>query len=49
MGDIKPNYRGFLETVDEWDKNNVAYSKKDMIELAKKHNCPIPKFALDEE
>jgi hypothetical protein len=40
---IKPNFKGFVKHVREWDKHNVCYSRKDMIELAKKYNTPLPK------
>jgi len=35
---VKSNFKGFVKHIDEWEKNNVAFSKKDMYELAKKHN-----------
>lgn len=32
------DYKRFVKHIEEWDKNNVAYSKKDMYELSRKYN-----------
>jgi len=34
---MKKNYKGFVLHVEEWDRNNVAYSLKDLKGLAKKY------------
>jgi hypothetical protein len=39
----KPDYRGYCLYIQEWDKHNITYSLSDMLELAFKHHCPIPK------
>lgn len=31
------NYKQFVKHIEEWEKHNVAYSLKDMIELKKKY------------
>ena len=33
------DYKGFYKHVEEWEINNVAYSKKDLYELSEKYNC----------
>jgi Fe-S-cluster containining protein len=38
----EPDYEGFCKHLDEWDRNNVCYSIKDMAELAEKYHCPVP-------
>jgi hypothetical protein len=38
----KPDYEGFCTQLEEWDRNNVCYSLRDMAELALHYHCPIP-------
>lgn len=40
-GDNKKKYKLFVLHIDEWEKNNVAYSLSDMCRLAQKYgiNC----------
>ena len=39
----EPNYKEFVLTVEEWEKLGISYSLGDLVELARKHNCPIPR------
>ena len=39
---MKSDFKGFCLHINEWDENNVAYSLKDMKELATKYNCKVP-------
>lgn len=39
----EPDYKGFGEHVTEWNEKGVPYGNKELVELAKKYNTPIPK------
>jgi len=39
----KHNYKLFCLHIKAYDKLGVAYGMKDLVRLAKKYNCPIPK------
>jgi hypothetical protein len=32
----------FVEHLDSWKQNGIPYSIPDLVDLAKKCNCPIP-------
>jgi hypothetical protein len=34
----QPNYKGFVLHILEWEKNNIAYSLRDLKRLRKKYN-----------
>jgi hypothetical protein len=38
----EPDYKGFGEHVAEWDEKGIPYGNKELVELAKKYNTPIP-------
>jgi hypothetical protein len=38
----KPDYKGFMEHVLEYDDKMIPYGTSDLIGLAKKYNTPIP-------
>ena len=39
----KHNYKLFCLHIRAYDRLNIAYGMKDLVRLAKKYNCPIPK------
>ena len=41
INNSKPDYKGFVEHVKEWEKNGLPYGRKDLIQLAKKYGTPI--------
>jgi hypothetical protein len=38
----EPDYEGFCMHLEEWDRNNVCYSLKDLAALAEQYHCPVP-------
>jgi len=39
----RSNYKAFVLHLREWKKLEISYGINDLIELAEKYNCPIPK------
>jgi hypothetical protein len=38
----KPDYEGFVEHIQEWERLGLPYDLSDLIRLAKKYGTPIP-------
>jgi len=43
---MEPNYQGFIEQLEEWDKYGICHGLNDLIVLAKKYNTEIPKIEV---
>jgi len=42
MKTTKPNYKGFVEHLMEYDEKGIPHGMSDLVRLAKKYNTPIP-------
>lgn len=40
----KPDYDGFINHVEAWEKEGMPFGFKDLIKLAKNYNTPLPKI-----
>lgn len=40
----KSPYEKFYEHVEEWEKNGIPYGTNDLIRIAKRYDCEIPKI-----
>lgn len=43
---LKPDYQGFVEHVEAWDKRGIPWGISDLIRLAERYGTPIPKNIL---
>lgn len=39
---LRPDYAAFGKQVEAWDEAGIPYGRKELVELAKKYNTPIP-------
>jgi len=39
----RPDYKGFVLHIREWNKVGVVYGIDDLIQLAERYNTPIPR------
>lgn len=41
---LGPNYKGFVEHIEEWERAGIPHSMSDMADLSKRYGTEVPEF-----